>query len=250
LLHEQAARLGTLLVHVSDADGTPIEDAELQAPGYDAVALRVGQVAELLPGSLTLQIVAAGHPSIEREIKIEAGARQELAVVLERSEASRPAAGEVRLAPVQAPPPSAPPPSIAPVGAKTLPTAGIVTAGVGVLITAASGAVLWHADAAFMQLSTEVDAFNGSTGPGGQCSRGNHVSQCRSLSEELNERHADLERERTLALVSLGVGATAVVAGVVWCLSATRPHQTSSGKLPLKIVVAPGVTSLQVTGAF
>jgi hypothetical protein len=101
-----------------------------------------------------------------------------------------------------------------------------------------------------VQLSPEVDAFNASTSPGGQCGRGNHVSECRARSQELNQRRADLNQERLFGFVGLAVGAAAVVTGIVWCASATQPRGASTARLPLQLVVTPGVTSLLATGSF
>jgi hypothetical protein len=257
LLHEQEARLGKLLVQVTGTDGKPIADAELHAAGYTREQLRVGQVAEVAPGSITLRIVAAGHAPIERTLRVEAGTRQELAMVLEPSE----------ILPAPAPPAAPPKTAVVreasaepardaaaskqePASEQALPTAGIVTAGVGAALMAASVAVLWDADRGFVQLGPEVDAFNASTSPGAHCSRGNHVSECRSRSEELNQRHADLNRERMFGFVGLGVGAAAAVTGVVWCLSARSAQKTSATRQPLEVVVAPGLSSLLLTGSF
>jgi hypothetical protein len=252
LLREQEARLGTLLVHVTDTSGAPIDSAELRAAGYSAGELRVGQAAELSPGSFTLRIVAAGHAPIERTIDVAPGGKQELAVVLERTETHPPTPVEHRPPATQTPPAdrhSTAPPLTVEAPAR-LPIAGIVTAGVGAAILVASAALLWDADRGLVELAPQVDSFNASTSPGAQCSRGNNVSQCRSRSEELNQRRADLNREQIFGFIGLGVGATAAVSGIVWYLSATQPRSVPSGKLPVELVVAPGVASLLVSRSF
>ena len=253
LREEQLARLGKLLVRVSDTDGAPVEHAELRATGYTPSELQVGQVAVLSPGMVTFRVIAAGHPPIERTIDVQAGSRQELVVVLERGELHPPrAATEVHPASGQkvAVQSTAGESKAAPVQARALPTAGLVTAGAGAVVMATSVALLWHVDRGFVQLSPEVDAFNASTGAAGPCARGSHVSECRSRSEELNQRRADLSEERVLGFIGLGVGAMAVTAGVVWCLHATKARATSIARPPLALVITPGMTSLLATGSF
>jgi hypothetical protein len=257
LLREQEARLGKLLVQVTDTAGARIEDAELEAQGYTREQLRVGQIAEVSPGSISLRIVAAGHAPIERSIHVEAGARQELSVVLERESpttpiprAAAPTTANVRAVAAQPANPDAPATKQDPASASSLPIAGVVTAGVGAAVIATSIAVLWDADRGFMQLAPEVEAFNASTSPGAHCSRGNHVSECRNQSEELNQRHADLTQQRMFGFVGLGVGAAVAVTGVVWCLSARSPRQASANRPPLEVAAAPGMTSLLLRGSF
>ena len=248
LLHEQEALLGTLLVRVTDRKGSPVTPAELQATGYARNELHVGQVAELSPGTLTLRIVAEGHPAIERIVDVAPGSRQELTVVLELSEPPPPPAA-TSSDPIPA---VAPPPPAAPVVKVDVPRSkvgGVVTTVVGAAIMVGSAAVLWDADRGFVQLSPQVDSFNASTAPGAWCSRGNHVADCKSRSEELNQQRADLNRERALGFVGLGVGTVTAAVGVVWWLSAANPG-TTAAQLPVRVMLGPSAASLIATGAF
>jgi hypothetical protein len=134
--------------------------------------------------------------------------------------------------------------------APSSPTVGIVTTGLGVATMAVAGAVLWHADRGFAELAPEVDAFNASTGPGGECSRGNNVASCRSHSEELNQRRADLNRERMYGTIGMGIGAAATLTGALLWFNASKGRPSSTARPKGQLSFAFSGTSLLATGSF
>lgn len=248
LRRDQAALLGTLLVRVANADGANIDDTELAASGYFRSELRVGQIAEVEAGSIALSILAPGHPPIERTVLITAGKRQELVVVVEPSQTAveRPA-NPVHAKTVESARPDSRAESDRP---SSSPTVGIVTTGLGVATMAVAGAVLWHADRGFAELAPEVDAFNASTGPGGECSRGNNVATCRSHSEELNQRRADLNRERMYGAIGMGIGAAAALTGALLWFNASKVRPSATARAKVELTFAFSGASLLASGSF
>jgi len=212
LVDELATRVGRVIVRVPVDVPVDVRDAAVTLRGAPFPAERWGVAWDVLPGPLSVEITARGREAFTREITVQAGSTAFVRAELPPR--------------VDAPPPDRPPPFVTPHEAPSsnFPVGPVVLVGLGVGTLALS--------AVFFALRGDaLDTRDGLCGT----ATGDCLVATSELARQATEAQDDASTYNTLSAVTLGVGAAAAGAGLIWLLVSPRsrsPARTAVSLAP------------------
>jgi hypothetical protein len=200
LVDELATRVGRVIVRVP-AD---VRDASVTLRGAPFPAESWGVAWDVLPGPLAVEVTARGRETFTRQITVQAGSTAFVRAEL-----------PPRVAPTapDRPPPFVPPREVTSTG---VPVGPVVLLGLG-------GATLALSAVFFALRGGALDTRDGLCGT----ATGDCLVATPELAREAMAAQDDASTYNTLSAVTLGVGAAAAGAGLIWLLVAPRSRAPS-----------------------
>ncbi|MBI5512486.1 MAG: hypothetical protein HY909_01885 [Deltaproteobacteria bacterium] len=240
------ARVARVTVRVA----TPApEGLRIAVQGAELRAALWGIEVPVLPGRVTVEATAPGRQALRQDLDLVAGATQVLTVALAAATAAPPPAPPTTTAPLRAPTTTAAPPLRASTAPATAPRPVLsprgpgagpwVVAGVGVASFGLAGVFFGLRGGAVQ----ERDRALAETAP--RCDE--DAARCDYTSA--TEADARARTWNALTNVALGVGASAVVGGVVWWLLAKRRGEPRTPTVGWSLSPGPGSLTVSFGGA-